>query len=112
MMVNSVSHPCGAIDVLVDVADGLFINRLPVVEVWSIDARDNVIIDLLTDVVTNTRGVALEFVVTSLSDVDALWDVRAGVAIESVTDIGFDLLVGVMSALNFVLRSLLEEWAL
>ena len=106
-MANSVSQPCDAIDVLVDVSVEVLINRI--VGVWSIGARDNVVI---TDVTTNTEGIALEFIVTSLWDVDALGDVRAGVTIDSVTGIGIDVLAAVVTALNFILPSLLEESAL
>ena len=41
-----------------------------------------------------------------------LGDVRAGVTIDSVTDIGVDVLAGVMTALDFVLSSPLEELTL
>ena len=64
MMVNSVSHPCDVIDVPVDVSEGVFINRL--VEVRSICARADVVIDTLTDVMTNTEAITLEFAVASL----------------------------------------------
>ena len=64
MIVNSVSHPCDVIDVIIEVAGEVFINRL--VKVWSIGARSDVSIDPLTDVVTNTGAIDLEFVATSL----------------------------------------------
>ena len=43
-MFNSFSQPCEVIDVLVDVLDGAFINM--VVEVWSIGARADVVINI------------------------------------------------------------------
>ena len=53
-MFNSFSQPCEVIGVLVDVLDGAFINI--VVEVWSIGAR--------ADVVINTAALAWDCVLT------------------------------------------------
>ena len=65
MLVNGVLHPCDVIDVPVDVSEGVFIiNRL--VRVWPVDVRADVVIDSLTDVVTKTGSMTLEFVVASL----------------------------------------------
>ena len=61
MIVNSVSHPFNVIDVSVGVSEGVSIG-----EVWSVGARTDVVIDSLTDVVTNIVTISLEFVVTSL----------------------------------------------
>ena len=107
-MFNRVSHPGEVIDVmLVDVSNGEFINML--VGVWSIGASGDVVIDTLNDFVTNTSTIALGFIVRSLYVVDVLGDLRTGVAIEVVNDIGVDVLVDVMTTLDFVLPALLKE---
>ena len=108
MMFNRVSHPGEVIDVvLVDVSNGEFINML--VGVWSIGASGDVIINTLTDLVIDTSVIALEFIVRSSYVEDVLGNLRTGVTIEVVTDIGVDVLVDVMTALDFVLPALLKE---
>ena len=63
----------------------------------------------LTDVVTNIRGIALEFVVTSLYDLDTLGDVLGDVRVSVIIEWVTDVLVYVMTVLGFVLSALLEE---
>ena len=63
----------------------------------------------LTDVVVNIRGIALEFVVTSLYDLDTLGDVLGDVRVSVIIEWVTDVLVYVMTVLGFVLSALLEE---
>ena len=63
----------------------------------------------LTDVVVNIRGIALEFVVTSLYDLDTLGDVLGDVRVSVIIEWVTDVLVYMMTVLGFVLSALLEE---
>ena len=75
-----------------------------------IDRLPNVVITTLTGLVITKAAVTLEIIVTSLCDVDVWGDVRAGVTIDVVTDIGVDVLTAdTMTALDFALPALLEE---
>ena len=121
VMFNRFSHLCV---VLIGVSDKAFITMR--FEAWSIinvvtdvvttdavidplfDVMFGVSVGTLVDVVT-TAAIALKFAATALYAVDVMGDVRAGVTMGDVTDIGIDVLAGVMTALNFVLPPLLEE---
>ena len=69
-------------------------------------------VDMLVDVeaiVVTTAAIDLESVSTVLYNVDVLGDVRTDVTIVVVTDTGADVLADVMTALEFVLPTLLLE---
>ena len=76
----------------------------------TIDSLPNMVITTLAGLVITKVGVTLEMIVTSLCDVDVWGDVRAGVTIDVVTDIGVDVLTAdAMTALDFASPALLEE---
>ena len=97
MIFTSFSQPCEVTDVIINVLPGVTI-------VVGVD----MLVDVETIVVT-TAAIALEFAETVSYDADVLGDIRADVIIGVVADTGTDVLADVITALEFVLPSLLEE---
>ena len=97
MMFNNFSYPCEGTDVMINVlSDAVIVDG----------------VDMLVDVeaiVVTTAAIDLESVSTVLYNVDVLGDVRTDVTIVVVTDTGADVLADVMTALEFVLPTLLLE---
>ena len=97
MMPNRFSHPCDVTDVMID---GLFDAMIAVAVAMLVDADS---------IVVASAAITPGFAATVLYGLDVMGDMRAGLTIVIVTDIGVDLLADVMTALEFVLPALLEE---